>query len=93
MSAPGAGTGSATAADLNGGGGATGSKLIGAVFTFQDAAGKNIDITVGATYSALSAGAATVKSLDDLNTVLSEAGLSVTASLTAANGIDVHLDQ
>lgn len=83
----GAGTGSATAADLTGGGGATGSKLIGAKFELKDASGKDVTITVGSTYSALSGGAATVKSLDDLNNVLSAAGLSVSASLTAANTV------
>jgi len=72
------GTGAATAANLNQG------ALTGAKFQIQDASGNNINITIGATYSALSGGAATVNSLDDLNNVLSAAGLSVSASLGSA---------
>ncbi|MEO8882519.1 MAG: flagellin, partial [Devosia sp.] len=71
-------TGTATSADLNAG------KLAGAAFQIQDSTGKNITITVGATYSALSSNAATVNSLDDLNNVLSAAGVSVSASLNTA---------
>ncbi len=81
----GAGTGSATAADLTGGGGGSGSALDGAAFEFKDSSGKDITITIGATYSALDGNTATVKTLDQLNTVLSAAGLSVSASLTADN--------
>jgi len=72
------GTGAATAADLNQG------ALTGAKFQIQDSTGNNITITIGSTYSALSGGAATVKSVDDLNNVLSAAGLSVSASLGSA---------
>jgi len=72
------GTGAATSADLNQG------ALTGASFQLQDSTGKNITITIGATYSALSGNSATVNSVDDLNNVLSAAGLSVSASLGSA---------
>ncbi len=76
--------GGATAADLTGGGGATGSKLDAAVMTFAKADGTSVAITVGGTAVAYdaSAGTATVKSLDDLNKALSAAGVGVTAALT-----------
>ena len=72
-----AGTGTADATDLNQGG------LTGTVLTFADADGNSTAITIGATYSALSGGAATVNSLDDLNTVLKAAGINLVASMSS----------
>src|SRR6202047_4125797 len=68
-----AGSNAATAADLNGG---SASALTGSVLTFTNKAGAAATITIGATASALSGGAATVKSLDDLNTALAAAGVN-----------------
>jgi flagellin-like hook-associated protein FlgL len=72
------GTGSASASNLNQG------ALTGGSFAVKDSAGHSTSITIGAAYSALSAGAATVKSLDDLNTVLQAAGINLTASMGSA---------
>ncbi|MEH2499383.1 flagellin [Bradyrhizobium sp. AZCC 1678] len=71
----------ATAADLNSG------KLAAAALEFKNAAGVAVTITVGATAVAFDASAqtATVKSLDDLNTALSAAGVGLTASLTGSD--------
>jgi flagellin len=52
----------------------------GAVFTFKTSAGTST-ITLGASYSAFSGGAATVKSLADFNQALSDAGVGLVASL------------
>src|SRR5436309_4548938 len=68
----------ATAADLNSG------KLAAGVLEFKNAAGVAVTVTVGATAVAFNSSnqTATVKSLDDLNTALSAAGVGLTASLT-----------
>jgi flagellin len=71
----GAGTGSTTAADINAG------KLGGAVLTFKTATG-TLAVTVGSTF-ATGTGTATVKTLDQLNSVLSANGVAVTASISA----------
>ena len=71
----GAGTGTTTAADINAG------KLGGAVITFKTATG-TLAVTVGSTF-ATGTGTATVKTLDQLNSVLSSNGVSVTASISA----------
>ena len=73
----GTGSGVADASNLDQG------KLTGAVFTLKTSAGTTT-ITIGSTYSALSSGAATVKSLADLNQVLSDAGVSLTASVDSS---------
>ena len=71
----GTGTGAADASNLDQG------ALTGSKFTFKDSGGNTTTVTIGSTYSALSGGAATVKSLADLNQVLSDAGISLTASV------------
>ena len=71
----GAGTGTTTAADINAG------KLGGAVITFKTATG-TLAVTIGPTF-ATGAGTATVKTLDQLNSVLSSNGVAVTASISA----------
>ena len=71
----GAGTGSTTAADINAG------KLGGSVITFKTATG-TLAVTIGPTF-ATGAGTATVKTLDQLNSVLSSNGVAVTASISA----------
>jgi flagellin len=71
----------ATAADLNSG------KLAAGVLEFKNAAGVAVTVTVGATAVAFNSSnqTATVKSLDDLNTALSAAGVGLTASLTGSD--------
>src|SRR4051812_10516953 len=71
----------ATAADLNSG------KLAAGVLEFKNSTGKLVTITVGAAAVAFNATAktATVKSLDDLNTALSAAGVGLTASLSGTD--------
>jgi len=71
----GAGTGSTTAADINAG------KLGGSVITFNTATG-TLAVTIGPTF-ATGAGTATVKTLDQLNSVLASNGVGVTASISA----------
>jgi flagellin len=71
-------TGTVSAADLNQ------DTLAGAVFTFKTTAGTTT-ITLGSTPSALSSGAATVKSLDQFNQALAQAGVNLTASITNSN--------
>jgi flagellin len=71
----GAGTGTTTAADINAG------KLGGAVLTFKTATG-TLAVTVGSTF-ATGSGTATVKTLDQLNSVLSSNGVAVTASISS----------
>jgi flagellin len=70
----GAGAGSPTASNLNQGADA------GAVLTFKTSTG-TAAITIGATFSALSGGAATVNTLDQLNQTLTAAGVNLTAVL------------
>ncbi|MFT3940211.1 flagellin [Rhodopseudomonas sp.] len=72
------GTGTSSASNLNQG------SLTGASFAVKDAAGHSTTITIGASYSALNAGVATVKSLDELNTVLQAAGINLTAAMGSA---------
>ncbi|MBN9148282.1 MULTISPECIES: flagellin [unclassified Nitrobacter] len=66
------------------GGATTPSLLDGAVMTFTKTDGSTAAITIGGTAVAYdpAAGTATVKSLADLNKALSDAGVSVVASLT-----------
>ena len=71
----GTGTGTTTAADLNAG------KLGGSVLTFKTSTG-SLAVTIGSTFSSGS-GTATVQTLDQLNSVLSSNGVSLTASLSA----------
>jgi flagellin-like hook-associated protein FlgL len=71
----GAGTGTTTAADINAG------KLGGSVITFKTATG-TLAVTIGSTF-ATGAGTATVKTLDQLNSVLASNGVAVTASISA----------
>ncbi|WP_245312692.1 hypothetical protein, partial [Bradyrhizobium macuxiense] len=71
----GAGTGTTTAADLNAG------KLGGSVLTFKTSTGSLV-VTIGSTFSS-GGGTATVQTLDQLNSVLSSNGVSLTASLSA----------
>ena len=71
----GAGAGTTTAADINAG------KLGGAVLTFKTATG-TLAVTVGSTF-ATGAGTATVKTLDQLNSVLASNGVAVSASISA----------
>jgi flagellin-like hook-associated protein FlgL len=82
----GTGTEIATADDLAG---ATGSEtaLEGEVITFTKADGSEVEITIGATADDYDpdTGAATVKSLNDLNKALSASGLGLVASLTDDN--------
>jgi hypothetical protein len=74
----------ATSADLTLG------KLNGAVFTFQNQAGTAVAITVGPAPSPFNSGpppVATVKSLADLNTALTAAGVNLTATITANDAL------
>ena len=71
----GAGAGTTTAADLNAG------KLGASVITFKTSTG-TLAVTVGSTF-ATGTGTATVKTLDQLNSVLASNGVSVTASISA----------
>ena len=71
----GAGTGATVASDLNAG------KLGGSVITFKTATG-TLAVTIGATF-ATGTGTATVKTLDQLNSVLASNGVAVTASISS----------
>jgi flagellin-like hook-associated protein FlgL len=71
----GAGTGTTTAADINAG------KLGASVITFKTATG-TLAVTIGSTF-ATGSGTATVKTLDQLNSVLASNGVAVTASISA----------
>jgi flagellin-like hook-associated protein FlgL len=71
----GAGTGTVTAANLNTG------KLAGSVITFKTSTA-TLAVTIGATF-ATGSGTATVNSLDQLNSVLSSNGITVTAAVSA----------
>jgi flagellin len=71
----GAGTGATVATDLNAG------KLGGSVITFKTATG-TLAVTIGATF-ATGSGTATVKTLDQLNSVLASNGVAVTASISS----------
>ncbi|MEH2554200.1 flagellin [Bradyrhizobium algeriense] len=84
----GAGTGAApagpaTAADL------TTSALNGGVYTFTNSAGLAATITIGTAASAFNptTKAATVKTLDQLNTALAVAGVNLSASITGADNL------
>jgi flagellin-like hook-associated protein FlgL len=71
----GAGTGTTTAADLNAG------KLGGSVITLKTSSG-TLAITIGATF-ATGSSTATVKTLDQLNSVLASNNVAVTASVSS----------
>ena len=71
----GAGAGTTTAADLNAG------KLGASVITFKTSTG-TLAVTVGSTF-ATGTGTATIKTLDQLNSVLASNGVGVTASISA----------
>jgi flagellin len=71
-------TGTVSAADLNQ------DTLAGQVFTFKTSTGTTT-ITLGSTPSALSGGAATVKTLDQFNQALAQAGVNLTTSITNGN--------
>ena len=71
----GAGVGTTTAADLNAG------KLGGSVITFKTATG-TLAVTIGSTF-ATGSGTATVKTLDQLNSVLVSNGVAVSASISS----------
>jgi flagellin len=71
----GAGTGTVTAADLNTG------KLAGAVITFKTSTG-TLAVTIGATF-ATGSGTATVKTLDQLNSVLASNNVAVSGSVSS----------
>ena len=73
-------TGTATATDLNAG------ALTAGAFTFTDSSGTDVTITIGATASAYdsTSHSATVKSVDDFNKALSDAGLNLSVSLKSA---------
>ena len=71
----GAGAGTTTAADINAG------KLGGAILTFKTATG-TLAVTVGPSF-ATGVGTATVKTLDQLNSVLASNGVAVSASISA----------
>ena len=71
----GAGVGTTTAADLNAG------KLGGSVITFKTATG-TLAVTIGSTF-ATGSGTATVKTLDQLNSVLASNGVAVSASISS----------
>src|SRR5215510_5190759 len=73
-------TGTFSASDLNE------DVMKGAVLTFKTSTGSTA-ITIGSSYTALSSGTATVKTLDDLNTVLAAAGVNLTASITGTGKI------
>src|SRR5215470_11778939 len=70
-------SGTAAASNLNAGLDA------GEVLSFKTSTG-TATITIGATYSAFSSNAATVNTLDQLNTALSDAGINLTASFDTA---------
>jgi flagellin len=70
------GTGTAAASNLNAG------KLAGSVLTFKTSTG-TLAVTIGATFAAPSGGAATVNTLDQLNSVLASSGIALTASLAS----------
>jgi flagellin len=69
-------TGTISSSDLNEG------VLKGQVFKFQTSSGATT-ITLGSTFTALTAGAATVQSLDQFNQTLTDAGINLTASLNS----------
>ncbi len=71
-------SGTVSAADLNE------DVLAGQKFTFKTTTGTTT-ITLGSTPSALSGGAATVKSLDQFNQALASAGVNLAASITNGN--------
>ena len=71
----GAGTGTVTAADLNTG------KLAGAVITFKTSTG-TLAVTIGASF-ATGSGTATVKTLDQLNSVLASNNVAVSGSVSS----------
>ena len=71
----GAGTGATVATDLNAG------KLGGSVITFKTATG-TLAVTIGSTF-ATGTGTATVKTLDQLNSVLASNGVAVTAAISS----------
>src|SRR3954471_11158277 len=71
----GAGTGTVTAADLNTG------KLAGAVITFKTSTG-TLAVTIGSTF-ATGTGTATVKTLDQLNSVLTSNNVAVSGSVSS----------
>jgi len=73
-------TGTATATDLNNG------ALKAGAFTFTNSAGTNVVITIGSTATAFNSttNTATVKSIDDFNKALSDAGINVSVSLKSA---------
>jgi flagellin-like hook-associated protein FlgL len=71
----GAGTGTTVATDLNAG------KLGGAVLTFKTSSG-SLAVTIGSSF-ATGTGTATVKTLDQLNSVLASNGVAVTAALSS----------
>jgi len=73
-------TGTFSAADLNQ------DVMKGAVLSFKTTVGTTT-ITIGASYSALSGGAATVNTLDQLNTTLAAAGVNLTATITGTGKI------
>ncbi|MEH2499382.1 flagellin [Bradyrhizobium sp. AZCC 1678] len=75
--------GPATAADL------TVSKLNGGVYTFNNSAGLAATITIGTAASAFdpTTKAATVKTLDQLNTALAVAGINLSASITGTDNL------
>ncbi|MBR0754556.1 hypothetical protein JQ604_20415 [Bradyrhizobium jicamae] len=71
----GTGTGTTVATDLNAG------KLGGSVLTFKTSSG-TLAVTIGSTF-ATGTGTATVKTLDQLNSVLASNGVAVTAALSS----------
>jgi flagellin len=71
----GAGTGTTTADDLSAG------KLLASVITFKTATG-TLAVTIGATF-ATGSGTATVKTLDQLNSVLASNGVAATGSISS----------
>src|SRR5215213_6723756 len=71
----GAGTGTTTAADLNAG------KLGGSVITLKTSSG-TLAVTIGSSF-ATGTGTATVKTLDQLNSVLTSNNVAVTASVSS----------
>jgi flagellin len=80
--ASGAGNG-ATSADL------TDSKLNGGVYTFTNSSGVAVTITIGSAASAFNptTKAATVKTLDQLNTALAVSGVNLSASITGPDNL------
>src|SRR5690349_16994614 len=71
-------TGTVSPADLNQ------DVLAGQVFTFKTSTGTTT-VTLGGTPSPLSGGAATVKTLDQFNQALAQAGINITVSITNGN--------